>query len=154
VLYRAYSPPRNAIWKVGADGGTPVQWTAKLSGMPAFSPDGRRVAGYYRDASTSRVIVNVVPFDGDEREKSFDLPFGNYGRIRWTPDGQALSYSVRQGRTSNIWIQPLAGGAVRQLTNFTTDQIWDFDWAPDNRLILARGPINQDLVLISNRENR
>jgi len=154
VLYRAYSPPRNAIWKVGADGGTPVQWTAKLSGMPAIAPDGRRVAGYYRDASTSRVIVNVVPFDGDEREKSFDLPFGNYGRIRWTPDGQALSYSVRQGRTSNIWIQPLAGGAVRQLTNFTTDQIWDFDWAPDNRLILARGPINQDLVLISNRENR
>ncbi len=29
-----------------------------------------------------------------------------------------------------------------------------FDWAPDNRLILARGPTNQDLVLISNRENR
>jgi len=56
-----------------------------------------------------------------------------------------------RGGVSNIWIQPLAGGPARQLTNFTADRIWDFDWAPDNRLILARGPRNQDLVLIRNR---
>jgi hypothetical protein len=29
-----------------------------------------------------------------------------------------------------------------------------FDWTPDNRLILARGPLNQDIVLISSPEIR
>jgi Tol biopolymer transport system component len=74
--------------------------------------------------------------------------------VRWTPDGQALTYSVHEGNVSNIWTQALAGGPPRQLTSFTTDRIWDFDWAPDNRLILARGPRTQDLVLISNSESR
>jgi Tol biopolymer transport system component/predicted Ser/Thr protein kinase len=154
VLYQAFSPVKDAIWRVGADGGAPVQWTSKLSGVPATSPDGKRIAGYYRDAWTSKAVVNVVSFHGGEPEKTFAPPSWNYSRIRWTPDGQALTYSVTKEAASNIWLQPLAGGPARQLTNFTTDYIWDFDWAPDNRLILARGTVNQDLVLISNRENR
>jgi serine/threonine protein kinase/Tol biopolymer transport system component len=154
VLYQAYSPGQDTIWKVGADGGTPVQWKGKLSLLPAISPDGKRIAGYYRETSTSKAVVNVVSFDGGEPEKTFDLPLWNYSRIRWTPDGQALTYSVTKEAASNVWLQPLAGDPARQLTNFTTDYIWDFNWASDNRLILARGTVNQDLVLISNRENR
>jgi hypothetical protein len=88
--------------------------------------------------------------------KTFVIPPGarSESRIRWTPDGQALTYSLTEGGASNIWIQPLAGGPARQLTNFTSDYINDFDWTPDNRLILARGPTNQDIVLISGREPR
>jgi hypothetical protein len=41
-----------------------------------------------------------------------------------------------------------------QLTNFTTDRIRDFEWTPDSRLILAHGPVSQDVVLISNRQSR
>ncbi len=78
----------------------------------------------------------------------------DYSRIRWTPDGQALAYFARKDAASNIWLQPLSGGPARQLTHFATDYIWDFAWTPDNRLILARGTVNQDLVLFSNRENR
>lgn len=65
-----------------------------------------------------------------------------------------MTYSLTQDEISNIWLQPLAGGPARQLTNFAADYILDFAWTPDNRLILARGPMNQDIVLISSLEPR
>lgn len=74
VLYESWSSGKIGIRKVGSDGGEPVQWTGKLSEKPAISPDGKRVAGYYQDVSTSRRILNVVSFDGGEPEKTFALP--------------------------------------------------------------------------------
>lgn len=65
---------------------------------------------------------------------------------------------IKNGEDKVAAISPdgrlIAGGPARQLTRFATDDIWDFDWTPDNRLILARGPVNQDIVLISNRQSR
>lgn len=115
--------------------------TFKLSEKPVISPDGKRVAGYYWDASALRYVLNVVPSEGGEPERTFTLHGEKYFRsaIRWTPDGKALTYSASQGGVSNIWLQPLAGGPAKQLTNFTSDDMRGFDWTPDNRLILARG---------------
>jgi Tol biopolymer transport system component/tRNA A-37 threonylcarbamoyl transferase component Bud32 len=156
VLYESWISDKTEILKVGSAGGEPVPWEGKLWERPAISPDGKHIAGLFYDSSTYQTSLNVASFDGGEPEKSFALPpwDSKWTRIRWIPDGQALTYSITRGSVSNIWIQPLAGGPARQLTGFTTDLIRDFDWAPDNRLILARGPENQDLVLISNRENR
>jgi Tol biopolymer transport system component len=154
VFYESVVSGRKEIWKVGTEGGTASRWPGKLSDTPAISPDGKWIAGYYRDLPTSPSVLNVVRFEGGEPDKTFVLPSGSYGRIRWTPDGQALTFSLSQDEVSNIWIQPLAGGAARQLTYFEADDIRDFDWTPDNRLILARGPENQDIVLISSLEHR
>ena len=155
VFYSSLISGKTEICKVAPEGGKPLQWKGKLSGRPAVSPDGKRIAGHYYDASTYPPIPSVGSLDGSEPERTFAWPPGDHwrSRIRWTPDGQALTYNLDRGNVSNIWIQPLAGGPARQLTNFTTDHIWDFDWAPGNRLILARGPRNQDLVLIRNSEN-
>jgi len=158
VFYESFISGKYEIWKVGSDGGEPVPWTGKLSKKLVISPDGKHIAGYYWDSSTSQNTLNVVSFEGGEPEKTFILPPGAYYyypfKVRWTTDGKALTYSLTQGSVSNIWLQPLAGGPARQLTNFTTEYIRDFDWTPDNRLILARSPINQDIVLISSREPR
>ena len=156
VYYASLVSGRTEICRVAPEGGEPVRWQGKLSEKPAISPDGKRIAGLFFDASTWPPVPSVGSLDGSESERRFAWPPGDSqrSRIRWTPDGQALTYNLDRGGVSNIWIQPLAGGPARQLTNFTADLIWDFDWAPDNRLILARGPGNQDLVLIRNRENR
>ncbi len=50
----------------------------------------------------------------------------------------------------NIWEQPLAGGDVRQVTNFTSGQIFGFNWTDGKDLLLARGQVHSDVVLISN----
>jgi len=67
------------------------------------------------------------------------------------PDGRALTYVEIHRDVANIWSQPLEDGAPRQITNFNSDQIITFDWSRDGKqLALARGVINNDVVLINN----
>jgi Tol biopolymer transport system component len=50
---------------------------------------------------------------------------------------------------SNIWIQPLDGGAPKQITHFKSDQIFWFEWSPDGKQLgVSRGAITSDVVMI------
>jgi len=118
----------------------------------AVSPDGTRIAGSYPAPSRSKFMIDVIPFDGGEPERTFGaLPGTAWNRpsLRWTPDGRALTYVTTVAGTSNIWIQPLAGGPPRQLTNLTDTRIWAHSWAADGRLALARGRVEKDIVLVT-----
>lgn len=92
----------------------------------------------------------VVPLAGGEPQIiSRNVEFGPT-TLRWTPDGKALTYSlVRQG-VANLWRQPVGGGPKTQLTEFKSDLIFDFCWAPNGDLLMARGPVARNVVLIRN----
>jgi len=49
--------------------------------------------------------------------------------LRWTPDGQAITFIDAQATISRTWNQPMSGGPPKQLTNFTSEQIINFDWS-------------------------
>jgi len=86
-------------------------------------------------------------------EKTFDSPPGVYREacLRWSPDGKALQYLLTLGDVSNIWEQPLAGGSPKQITNFISGSIFDFNWSSDGkRLFMSRGEVSSDVVLLSN----
>ena len=69
--------------------------------------------------------------------------------MRWTPDGRALAYIDTQRGVSNIWGQPVDGGLPEQLTDFTSDQIFGFDWTQDGKqLAMARGNVTRDVILL------
>jgi hypothetical protein len=70
-------------------------------------------------------------------------------RWRWMPDSRALAY-VDPNTRSNLWKQPIDGGAPAQITRFETDgrQIWDFDWSGDGRLAVARAAIATNVISI------
>ncbi|PYV61361.1 MAG: hypothetical protein DMG97_43380 [Acidobacteria bacterium] len=92
-----------------------------------------------------------MPFEGGEPIKVFDAltPIGRL--IRWAPDGRAVTYIVTSAGVSNIWSQPIDGGAPKQLTNFKSDQMFWFDWSRDGKqLAVSRGTVTSDVVLISN----
>lgn len=58
---------------------------------------------------------------------------------------------MTRGGVSNIWTQPVSGGAPAQLTNFKTDRIFNFAWSRDGkRLALAQGWVSSDVALIQN----
>ena len=62
-----------------------------------------------------------------------------------------MQFILTQGGAANVWEQPIAGGARKQITNFTSGHIFDFDWSRDGKqLFLAKGEINSDVILISN----
>jgi serine/threonine protein kinase len=140
-------------WQVAIQGGSPPQLVAQnvVGGAPQISPDGKLLAYSAMAATmTSPMVLTVVPFGGGSPLYRFDLPTGR-GQIRWAPDGKALDYLLTRGGASNIWRQALAGGPPKQITNFTSDLIFSFDWSRDGKqLALARGNTSSDVILISN----
>ena len=155
VVYTLLGSGKPTLWRVSIDGGAPQQLTDKYTTLPAISPDGKSIACVYRDEqSNSPVKVAIFPFDGGKPTQVFDVRISAVGNIptpvHWTPDGRALTYVVTGADVSNIWIQPLAGGPARQLTNFKSDRIFWFDWSRDGKqLAVARGSVASDVVLIS-----
>jgi Tol biopolymer transport system component len=69
--------------------------------------------------------------------------------LRWAADGRSLLYTKDTDGVVNIWSQPIAGGAPRQVTHFKSDFIFGFDLSRDGkRLIIGRGHETSDVVLI------
>jgi Tol biopolymer transport system component len=69
-------------------------------------------------------------------------------RLRWTADGRGLTYADVAG--TNVWVQPIDGGAPRQLTTFADSRkIANFAWSPDGKqLAVARAVTTSDIVLL------
>ena len=51
---------------------------------------------------------------------------------------------------SNVWAQPLDGGPAKQETQFTSEQIANFDWSKDGQLVCSRTTKTRDIFLIRN----
>ena len=151
VVYQSARSGKYALWKVPLQGGEPIQVTKQYALDPAVSPDGKLIAFTTRD-DQSRFQAAIVPLEGGEPTRLFILPLVGQGPIEplWTADGRGLTYVEDRDGVSNLWCQPVKGGAPRQLTNFTSEQIANFAWSSDGRLAVARGVFRSDVVLIRN----
>jgi TolB protein len=152
VFYHLTVGSLRTIWKVALDGGAPVRLTDVNSARPAVSPDGRLVACEYGEAKPdSQIKLAVIPAEGGPPVRLVEAPAAVKSVVfRWSPDGRRIVYIDSRDRVSNLWEQPLDGGQPTQLTDFKTDQVFQFDWSRDGkRLALARGREGSDVVLIS-----
>ena len=74
-----------------------------------------------------------------------------FGSPHWAPSGDAIDYVLTHNGVSNIWRRNLAAGAPKQITNFESGQIFDFDWSHDGKqLALTRGSESSDVIMIRN----
>jgi serine/threonine protein kinase/Tol biopolymer transport system component len=152
VVYVNTDAVKPMLWKVPIDGGTPLQITDYFAYKPAVSPDGKWIAALFVDeqATPNRNYASIIPFGGGTPTVKFDFP-PSRARYGWTPDSRSLIYIVTRAGVSNLWSQPIDGGKPTQLTNFTSDQIFWFDYSRDHhKLALARGTQTSDVVLINN----
>ncbi|HEY3841244.1 MAG TPA: protein kinase [Bryobacteraceae bacterium] len=139
------------LWKTPINGGAPVQVTSGSNSLPDISPDGKYIAcaDFQDNAPDIASRIAIFPFDGGSALKFFDEPGGTDGHVYWTADGKSLEYIVTSKGVSNIWRQPLAGGAPFQVTTFTNSLMFFMAPSPDGRAVLmARGKEVNDLVLI------
>ena len=84
--------------------------------------------------------------------RQFDWPAsaGLFASPHWMPGSEAIDYVLTHNGVSNIWRQNLAGGAPKQITNFGSGQIFDFEWSREGRqLALTRGS-QSDVIMIKN----
>ena len=141
-------PMERRIWKVPVEGGQPALFLDRVAYQPDVSPDGRQVACWIKVDAKAKPQAAIFSIGGGDSIKVFDGPVGN--RLDWTPDGKGLSYIVTADGVSNVWTQPIDGGAPRQETRFTSDIIRSFDWSRDGRLLVSRYNKTRDVILIRN----
>lgn len=153
VVYTPQGYARNTLWRISIEGGRPRQLTHDSLAIKAVvSPDGKRIACTYRKDEADKWKIAVLSADGGEPIKVFGLPYPYHQVIRWSPDGKALGYLDRCSGVYNVWRQPLDDSAAAQITNFTEDAIFYFDWDDAGQLIASRGAKIRDIVVIRNFE--
>ena len=141
VLYTSIEGGPVSIWMVAIDGGPPKKLVDGSS--VAVSPDGGSIAFTAEGVNgVASLFVCSLPGCGPPRPigpAQFDMA------VSWTPDGRGVAYS----KDGNLWVQPLSGGAPRQLTRFTDGRtIRSFAWSRDGqRLAITRSTVTNDIVL-------
>lgn len=148
VIYIGMNSGKLTPWRVSINGGEPTQLVNKFSLPPVISPDGKFVASLSAVDQQGGIKLAVMPFAGGKPIRTFNVPATAEAIIRWTPDGQALTY-IDTHSASNLWRQPLDGSPPTQVTQFKDELIFNFDWSSNNNIALIRGVINQDVVVIS-----
>lgn len=140
VIYRT----GNSIRKVSIDGGNAIELFDRSALCPVISPDGRLLAFFTNDHPDSQAWhVEVYDLGSLAAVRRFELPAATTpfndlrltpdNRLRWTTDGSGLAYVSRADGAPNVWLQPLAGGAPRQLTYFKDANLPSFAWSPDGK---------------------
>ena len=91
----------------------------------------------------------ILPAGGGEPLALYD--FHSESTSPWGPEGDSLYHVETRDGVMNVYLMPLDGGEPRQLTHFTEGEIFNYDVSPDHtRLVIARGEILRDIVLIEN----
>ncbi len=145
------------IFKISIDGGAPVELAHGNLFAPVVSPDGMLVAYGKLEgqgAMTKWKFV-VQRLEGGTPIQEIELPSTyNWLKLRWAPDGHALTYVHNTtGNTQNVYMQPLAGGAPVQLTHFNSEPsaVLAYAWSRDGKkFAITRSRYNDtDVVMFS-----
>ncbi|HZI88188.1 MAG TPA: hypothetical protein VFD48_15250, partial [Pyrinomonadaceae bacterium] len=140
----------NALWKAPLNGGEPMRIYEGQMVRCAASHDGKMLACSLEIPGEPAKLA-VLSIDGGP-PRVFDAKFQLPARMRWTPDGRAVTYIGRQDGLADIWSQPLDGGEPKRITNFKSDTIFSFDWSRDNKLVISHGTSAADVVLLRNHK--
>jgi serine/threonine protein kinase/Tol biopolymer transport system component len=137
------------LWKIAVDGGDPLRLNNQRGFVshPVISPDGKSIAYDFQDPKgTPSEGIAIMPIEGGPPTRTFDI---SAGTLRWTPDGRSLLNVENVDGVSNIWNQPIAGGAPKKLTRFDRDEIWGFDISKDGKqLVMDRITESSHVMLI------
>jgi serine/threonine protein kinase len=145
-----------AYMRVPIDGGKAERVSSEYAANAEsydISRDGKTaVLGTY-DFKAQKPNIAMVSLESGKTLRTFDYDPRHRGMLRFSPDGKGIVYPIREKGVSNLWVQPLDGGPGRQLTNFTTLNIYWYQWSPDGKsLALVRGDSPSDLVLIQDSQ--
>jgi Tol biopolymer transport system component len=130
-----------------------------LLGGPGLgsSPDGKFLAFVAvkpgaEGGATFIAIVNLLGGSEPARMVNADsriagAQFG--GMPHFAPDGKSIVYVIRENGADNLWLQPLDGSRWRQITNFPSDRIQNYEYSPDGKSLgVMRSHTESDVVLL------
>ena len=128
-----------------------------IVGHFGLSPDGILLAYPVIVGGTGtnqKILIFNLSSETASRPRVLEAPQRISGGVQFTPDGKALAYPVRDKGVDNIWIQPLSESSLgRRITDFKSEQITDFRWSPDGKILaVLRSSTDSDVVLIQEKD--
>jgi len=123
----------------------------------SFSPDGKTAAFDTFRLNDPKEKLAFVALDSSQppRFLDFEKPRAEFGvsydaaPVVLAADGKGVIYPIRSGDTDNLWLQHFDGSPGKQLTDFKSEFIRDFDYSFDGKqLAVIRGHSESDVVLI------
>jgi Tol biopolymer transport system component len=138
-----------ALMRAPADGsGTASVLTRQPFGLKGVSPDGRSLLGWADDEARGGFHAIL---DAETGTITTRLTLPAEAEAGWGRRGDIVAYILDKDGVTNLWEQPIAGGPPRQVTQFTSGQIFHFAYSADGtRLFLSRGYRTGDLWALRN----
>jgi len=151
LLFDSWRSGTRSIWKQPTGGTDSATMFRNGANQGIFSPDGNKMACWAHDSEYERLRLTILSFPSGETISITDFPnTAGDAFFRWAPDGQVIHFIDSRSGVSNIWSIDYRTGAVRQLTDFSSGEIFRFAWSPDGtNLALARGRSTTDIVLLN-----
>jgi len=133
--------PGGELDKVPFLGGKPTVLLAEISGPPAVSPDGRRVAFVRSTLAThgqDGVVVASLDGSGERVLASYAAPGIHLNRITWSADGKSLIYPLQL----NLMSISVDDGKTRAIPGEKWAEVFDLRSLPgtSHLIVLGRPP--------------
>lgn len=169
VYYYDGAGPKRTPLEGGQTEPVPASQVQGMYGLggEAISPDGKRLifnADVNLPDSPQTALSKLALVTLDSVSQSHPLLLqpdprnataggtGLTNAMTFTPDGKSVAYIVRDQGVDYIFVQPLDGSPGHQITNFTSQHIAEFQWAPDGKtLAVARAQDTSDVVLLQEK---
>ena len=150
VFYQHWSEGKMHLFKIPFAGGEPVQVSNLQMGNPSFSHRGDRILVQYYDDKSSEWKVGIISAADGKLLQTADISPADQGFPMFSPDDKDLIYGETHNSVTNLWKKPVSGGEGTQFTHFTSEQIFNSVVTPDGKLVMARGHIQADAILLRN----
>ncbi len=140
-----------SLWRVGTTGGNEIEVTKDQVQNPAFSPDGKSLAYFFREKSDSRLRIRVVTSDTQTQLKTFELKEGApyAGSIAWMNDNKSFYYIARNKQENLLWRQSIESSSPQLIANIGSDDVTALALSLDQKKIaFIRGRWIHEAVLI------
>jgi Tol biopolymer transport system component len=150
VFYQHWSGGKVHLFKIPFDGGEPVQVSDLQMGYPNFSRRGDCILVQYYDDKSSEWKVGIISAADGKLLQTTDISLATQGYPMFSPDDKSLIYGETHNSVANLWKKPVNGGEGAQITHFPSELIFNSVMTPDGKLVVARGHIQSDAILIRN----
>jgi Tol biopolymer transport system component len=127
------------LYQVPSLGGTARKVLKEISGPPAFSPDGQRVAFVrWTGSENSSLLIASLDGSGERVLASYKVPESIVpDRASWSPDGKTHAF----GHYGPAFLTTIAaeGGQAQPVAGAHWGQVLDLTWLPGSRDLLVAG---------------
>jgi serine/threonine protein kinase/Tol biopolymer transport system component len=150
VYYQHWSEGKVHLFRIPFSGGQAVQLSDLQMTMPSVSHSGDRILVRYYDEANKQWKVGIISAADGKLLQIADISLTSQGFPTFSPDDKSLIYGETHNSVSNLWKKPVAGGEGTQFTHFPSEMIFNSFITPDGTLVMGRGHVESDAILIRN----